>query len=366
MTRIDIAAARLRSQHIGARRLTTPHDVVSTLGAVQAQDYLGALWAVGLRMRTPSEQAVEQALAERSIVRTWPLRGTLHLVAAEDARWMLDLLTPRVVAQQAARQEREHGLDIATVKRSRTAIQRALQDGRQLTRAALYAALEQAKIATGTQRGLQIVWRLAHEGLICFGARQGKQQTFVLLDEWLPASKPKARDEALGELTRRYFSGHGPATIADFVWWSGLTNADAKKGLEIAGAALEQEVVDEQTYWFAPSGRRTKIDPVHLLPPFDEYTVGYMDRSAVLDPAFTRKVNNGGGMIQSVIVANGRVVGTWKRVLRGSSVEITAALFGTLGRKERDALDAAGERYGAFLGANTATVDPALISGRTG
>ena len=194
---MTIARQRLANQQIADPTLTRPADVVAWLGAMQAQDYLGALWAIGLRLPGAREATVEQALADRSIVRTWPMRGTLHFVAAADARWMLALLAPRTMAQAAGR-FRQLGLDDDAFALSRDACIAALQGGRQLTRAALYQVVEAAHVSTAGQRGIHILWRLAHEQLICFGARAGKQQTFALLDEWAPAGSNVAARRSAG------------------------------------------------------------------------------------------------------------------------------------------------------------------------
>jgi hypothetical protein len=285
---MDIASLRLHNQRIAGATFETPGDVVAWLGSVQAQDYLGALWAVGLRMRSAVEADIEQALANRTIIRTWPMRGTLHFVAAADARWMLELLTPRVVANNAQRILRQFGLDEAVFARSKDLVVRALQDGKRLTRNATYEALDKGGVSTAGQRGLHILWRLAQDGVICFGAREGKQQTFALLDEWAPKAKRMGRDESLAELAKRYFTSHGPATLQDFTWWSGLTTADATAGLEMARRSLAQETINGQTYWLASSAPTTKgsSPTAHLLPAYDEYTVAYKDRSAALYPKY--------------------------------------------------------------------------------
>lgn len=331
---MNVAARRLRSQLLEGVRPATAHAVVSRFGCMQAQDYLGALWAVGLRMQKGSEGDVERALAEREIVRTWPLRGTLHFVAAEDVHWMLDLLAPRMIRRHAARQLREHGIDERLLRRCRTAVRRALAGGRALTRDELYEVLP-------GKAALQVVWRLAHEKLICFGPRRGKQQTFVLLDEWVPPSRSVAPADPLAELARRYAASHGPATPADFAWWSGVTLAEARRVLPDA------KVV-------AARGAAT----VRLLPPFDEYTVAYADRSDILDPAYAKRVNAGGGMLNAVIVSRGRVVGTWKRTLSRNAVTVTPSLFRDLTAAEQRALDREIARYATFLGVKAAPSSP--------
>ena len=332
----SIARLRLQNQGIAPPRFTTPHAVVSWFGAMQAQDYLGALWAVGLRMKKATEAAVEHALTERKIIRSWPLRGTLHFVAAEDLHWMLELLGPRVIARHATRLQRDFELDPPTLRRCRAVAIDALQGGRQLTRPEFYAALDRARVRTSASRGLHIIFTLAHERLICFGPRRAKQQTLVLLDEWSPRSRDLRGDEALHELARRYFASHAPASVADFAWWSGLPLGDAKRGADMVGENRK---------------RRSGAVPraAWLLPAFDEYLVGYKDRSAVLDPVYAKRVNAGGGLLNPAIVVDGQVIGTWKRVIKRNAVAIARSLFRRLKKDEERMVAAAEERYGQFF-----------------
>ena len=342
---------RLHNQGIAGPRLATPADVVGWMGAVQAQDYLGALWGIGLRMQRAVEADVEQALADRTIVRTWPMRGTLHFVPAEDARWMLALLTPKVVAGSARRYS-ELGLDDATFARSRDVFAEALQGGKQLTRAELGQALEAAGISSAGQRLYHILGRLAQEGMICFGVRRGRQQTFVLLDEWLPATRQPVRDEALAELARRYMTSHGPATDRDFAWWTGLTLGEARAALELAGPQLAQEDIDGQTHWWSPSTTvNDDLDATAwLLPAYDEYTVGYTDRSALLDPPGEAYVASGHSILFPSVVIDGKVVATWRRTVKKHSIVIELNPFAPLSAAEMQLVGAAADRYGAFFG----------------
>jgi hypothetical protein len=352
MTRVDIALQRLLSQQIAQPTFAHPSELVAWLGAVQAQDYLGALWAVGLRTPGATEQTIERALAEKTIVRTWPMRGTIHFVAAADVRWMLELLAPRVVQRTTSRRT-QLGLDEAVMAASAEVIGRALQGGRQLTRNAIYQLLEQAHIATGSSRGLHILGRLAHDGLLCFGARAGKQPTFALLDEWAPGAKSLPRDEALATLALRYFTGHGPATVQDFMWWSGLTSTEAKAGLAAVAAQLGREIIGGQEYYFAQNLPAEPTGPLaaFLLPPFDEFLVGYRDRSAALDAHYSSQVVPGGnGIFNPIIVIGGRVLGTWKRVFKKDNVVMTFSPFTAFSQAQASAITAAAERYGRFVG----------------
>jgi len=273
----------------------------------------------------------------------------LGLIAAEDVNWVLDLLTPRAMLARQGRYRRL-GLDQETFTAAAHLISRALSGHGALARTECYRLLEDAGISTAGQRGIHILSHLALEKLICFGPRDRKQQTFVLLEEWAPGAKSKPREEALAELTLRYFSSHGPATVKDFAWWSGLTLTDAKAGLEIVKSALVEERAGETAYWMPrPDGILAgELAPV-LLPGFDEYLVGYTDRSAVLDPVLARRVNANGGMLNPVIIIDGIVKGTWKRSLRKEAVEIEANWFEEPGTPELEGLEMASRSYAEFL-----------------
>ncbi|HKU12901.1 MAG TPA: winged helix DNA-binding domain-containing protein [Steroidobacteraceae bacterium] len=351
-----IAAQRLRTQRIGNNAFAHAADAVRWFGAIQAQDYLGALWAVGLRTRGATETSVEQAIAERAIVRTYPLRGTLHFVAAEDARWMLRLCAERTLARNAQRLRRDQSIDGRAIERSRKVLTDALRGGISLSRPELYRRLESARIATGNSRGLHLLWWHAHEGLICLGARAGKQQTFVLMDEWLPPTPPLPREAALAELARRYFTSHGPATIRDFAWWSGLAATDAAIATEMIAKNLTAATIDKQTYWQAPgatTGRERAS--CHLLPAYDEYTVAYQDRSAALVSERARS-DSGHGIFRPAIVVDGHIAGTWSRALKKTSVAIACRLFDEIDSARAAALTAAAQRYAKFLGLTHADV----------
>jgi len=347
---------RLRLSNQGLARATfrKPEEVVAWSGAVQAQDYLGSLWGIGQRLRSATEADVEAAEARRAIVRTWPMRGTLHFVAAADARWMTQLLAPRVLARNAARMRRDFDIDAARMARADEAVTRALEGGKRLAREQIYEALESRRIATGASRGLHLLLCLAMRGRVCLAGRVGKQHSFALVDEWLPASRPLERDAALAQLAIRYFDSHGPATARDLMWWSGITAADARLAIDGAQRQLERETIDGETFWRGAAGR-TRVTPaphVRLLPGYDEYTVAYADRAPLLEPK-SRLTAGGMGLLSPVVLVDGHVVGTWKRTLAGRRVTVDVRLARKLNRAENAALDDAVAGYGRFLDCET-------------
>jgi hypothetical protein len=349
MTFADIAVQRLRNQGLESPRFKAPSEVVAWFGAVQAQDYAAAKWAIGLRSQNVTDADVEQAFTDGKILRTHVLRPTWHFVTPEDIRWLLKLTAPRVHAFNAY-QYRQLELDAAVFKRSHDVLAKELKGGQQLTRPELATALEQAGIVAEGTRLSCIMMQAELDGLICSGARRGKQFTYALLAERSPHAKSLERGEALVELTKRYFSSHGPATMQDFVWWSGLTVADVKIGLENAKSHLIQATIEGQTYWFSPSANSPTSSTIHLLPWFDEFLVAYRDRSAVLSLANTKQVNAGGGMLNPTIVSNGQVVGTWKSILKKDTATLCLTPFRTLEETEKQSLAVVVERYSIFLG----------------
>ena len=353
MTGMNIGRVRLANQHVTRPTLDDPAEVVRHLGAVQAQDFLGGLWAVGLRTRGATESVVEDAIARRAIIRTWPMRGTLHFVTAEDARWMTSLMSPRVLAGAASR-FRQLELDANTFARSADVAVRALEGGKCVRRDAMYSQWNDAGIPTHDSRGLHILGYLAQTGVLCFGPRDGKQHTFTLLEEWLPAVRARDRDEALGELARRYFTSHGPATVHDLAWWSGLTLADLRIGLEHAKPQLESTEIGDRTFWFAPSATPRPAKTAYLLPAWDEFTVGYRDRNDMLDSKYAVRVNAGGGVLRPVTVIDGQVLGTWQRTLGKGGVTVEPTWFKTIAPDARRAFDAAIDRYARFIGMEAA------------
>ena len=319
------------------------------MGAMQAQDYHQALWAIALRTPGATLAQVEAAIEAGRILRTWPQRGTIHFVAAADARWMVGLSEERMVARDVRRQE-QLGITPQNLEHCAALLQAALAGRRRLARPALMQLLEAAGEPTGQGRGYHLVWYLSQTGLLAIGPRQDKQQTFVLLGEWAPAPK-RERSDALAQLARRYFASHGPATVKDFAWWGGLPLGEAKAALATVQASLTNIQLDGQEYWLTdePPPPPLASPSVHLLPGFDEYLLGYTDRRAVLDPEHAARVIPGSnGVFMPTLVLDGRVAGTWKRTIKRAGVEIVVSPFAGIAVPAKQVGQAA-ERYAAFL-----------------
>jgi hypothetical protein len=352
MTNLNIAHQRLLNQHLAAAVFEKPEQVVQWLGAVQSQDYAGAKWALGLRLQGATDDDIERAFTDGSILRTHLMRPTWHFVTPADIRWMLALTAPRVNAA-SAHYFRKLDLDRTVFTRSSAALVKALKGGKQLTREELRGVLERAGIAADSGMRLgYIMMRAELDGIVCSGARRGKQFTYALLEERVPQAKALQRDEALFELTKRYFRTRGPATVRDFAWWSGLTMVDTKRGIELAQSELVNEEAGGQTYWLAASvpSPRGASHTAHLLPNYDEYFIGFKDRSAILDVVTASKLDERSNALSAhIIVLDGQVVGGWKRTLKKNAVVVELNLLAHLGKAEQRAVALAAQKYGAFL-----------------
>lgn len=354
MNKSDIAQIRLYNQQITATALIKPEEITAWLGAMQAQDYAMARWAIGVRLKNASEKTVEAALADGRILRTHLMRPTWHFVAAEDIRWLLKLTEPHLRSTSAA-MLRTLEIDPEICRRSHDSIGRALEGGRHLTRNELLDALEKTGVSPARgQRARYLIFMAEIDAIVCSGVKRGKEQTYALLDERIAGRAPRdfTRDEAIAELTKRYFTSHAPATLKDFIWWSGLPTADARKGLEMNKNLLSSEVIENETYWFPAS---LEIPPktsgaLHLLPAFDEFMVAYKDRTASLDAARATEAVTGNGIFKPIIVIDGRVAGIWKRSFKNDTVVIEKFPFEKLSAEETEQFRIKAEEYARFEG----------------
>jgi hypothetical protein len=329
----EVALLRLVAQRLAGPRPATAAEAVRWLTAVQGQDLPGALTSVALRTAGGTRADVTAALDRGEVVRSWPMRGTLHLVPAEDLGWMLAVLGPRVLAGAASRRA---ALELTEddVERARQVAVGALAGGHRLARADLLAVLTDAGVPTTGQRGYHVLWYLAQTGTLCLGPTAGAEQLFVLLDEWVAEPRRLTGEEALGELALRFFAGHGPATVQDLARWAGITLRDARAGLAVARPGLTALEVDGVEHLLDPetpdrlASCRDEARDLLLLPGFDEFVLGYGDRRAILDVEFAARIAPGGnGMFRSTVVHDGRVVGTWQWTGRGARRAVTATPF---------------------------------------
>ena len=351
-TRPQIARQRLANLRLTGRPFATPSDVVAALGAVQAQDYAGAKWAVAQRTKAAVDSTVERALAEGTILRTHVLRPTWHFVTPADIRWMLTLTGPRINTVMGY-YNRHLELDGAVFRRSNDTLVRALEGGKHLTRAELAEALRLSRInVKQPTRLVRLLMRAEQDAVICSGAPRGKQSTYALLDERAALTPPIERDEALLRLTKTYFATRGPATALDFAWWAGITLGDARRGIDIGRSSLERETIDGHSFWSGlPASRARKESPsAHLLPIYDEYFVSFKDRSAAEQRLKISGVQTGANLLfANNVVVNGQLVGTWKRILGRDRVVVELTPMTRLTAAGRSAVATAARRYGDFL-----------------
>lgn len=323
MTPKQLLQIRLTQQQLLHSSFTDPASLVAWMGAVQAQDYAMSKWAVGMRLKNATDITIEDALVKGTILRTHILRPTWHFVAAADIRWMLQLSAPRVHAY-IGHYYRKLGLDKKLFNRSNKVLEKILQGKQYLTRTEIAAAWEKAKIDTGDLRLNHLLIYAELEGLICSGPIRGKHITYALLEERVPAAKQFSREESMYELALRYYQSHGPASLKDFAWWSGLSLTDVRQAIASAGNKLLSQKTDTETYYYPDTLQQgSAVTSTLLLPNFDEYVVAYADKSLYTGKEAERLLRSGNPLFSNTVVVNGQVAGIWKRSVKTKTIEVS-------------------------------------------
>ncbi|MDQ0632966.1 hypothetical protein QFZ40_000875 [Arthrobacter pascens] len=358
MSRTIMGRLRLASQGLLGPGLGSVPEAVRWMTASQAQNLQEALWAVGLRVPAAGLTAVRAALDNGVVIRSWPMRGTLHLVAPEDLSWMLGLTADRLTRSIAGR-HRELDITWADIEKCRDIALERVTGGGSLSRTELFDVFEAAGQPTTGQRGIHILGTLCRHGWLVQGPLAGNQQLLVAFDEWIPESRKLERQEGIAEFALRYFRSHGPATLRDFAWWTQIPLTEVRTAFEQVRGQLVELKFGDASYWMSPDtaalldagvpGQRSVL----LLPGFDEFVLGYQDRSLVLAPEHAGKVVPGGnGVFKKTLVGGGEVTGTWAGPGKGRNAGVVPELFDEgkpLGPAAQAAFNRAADRYRAFL-----------------
>jgi len=349
MTSEEILKQRLHNHQLSTNTYTTPEEIVSHLGAVQSQDFTGAKWAIGQRLAQTTDAVLEEAFADGRILRTHVLRPTWHFVTPEDISWMLELTGPHI-SRAMSSYNKVLELTPEVYNNSEKIIRQLLDENKEVTRQEIKDALEKKQIKTNVQRLAHLVMQAEIDKVVCSGPRRGKQFTYMLFSDRVPSPHKKTRDQALAELTKRYFTSHGPATIKDFVWWSGLTIADAKQGIAYQ-TTLEKTSIDDNHYYFFPVHAVEIPDQAFLLPNYDEYTVSYKNRDAYFDPAYTSFFDSREGVaFWNMIIFKGKGIASWRKEEKKNHWEVQYKPFIQLSNTLEKHVGIAAKTYATFLG----------------
>jgi len=346
----SIREARLFNQQLIVSELSVPEQVVSWMGAIQAQDFNMTKWAVGVRTVNSTDSSIEDALNRGKIIRTHLMRPTWHLVSHEDIYWMLNLSAPKLIKILRSF-DKQLGLDKDTILKTNLLITDILDKKPDLTRQEVAAELEERGIHTGDHRLNHIMMSAEQEGIVCNGIVKGKKQTYDLLEKKVPKKDHTFdKDESLKKLATKYFQSHGPATLQDFVWWSALNISDAKRAMEIIRPDFIFENIGEDTYIFHPStfDRNLSDHTVHLLPAFDELFVSYKDRKEVIDTDHLKKVIVSNGVFKPTVFLNGKITGIWNRVVKKGRITAETACFSKINKNTQQLITAAEAEYNHF------------------
>ncbi len=348
MTASTISKKRFTNQHIRGNKFDSAKELVQWMGAIQAQDYNMAKWAIGIRLQNATNKLVEEAINNGEIVRTHVLRPTWHFVAAQDIRWMMEL-TGKNLSRSLSSQNKILELDEKVFKKSNAIIEKLLRNGKHRTRKEIMTALEKKGIKTNSLRAAHIMFKAEIEMIVCNGIKKDKEFTYALFDERVASSKKLLKEEALAVLALRYFQSHGPATLQDFTWWSGLSITDSREALELIKPKLVSEKFQEHLYWFFDDliAEKNKVSEMVFLPAFDEFLISYKSREISLDPMFASKSYTTNGIFNPIIVHNAKVLGTWKPQYK-KEILIEKQFFGKPTEKQKQLLKKAEKNFIRF------------------
>ncbi|RJP72724.1 MAG: winged helix DNA-binding domain-containing protein [Ignavibacteriales bacterium] len=350
MDKINIPKLRLYSQQVSGSGIKSAKELVNYMGAMQAQDFAMAKWAIGLRVPDLTEQKVEEAFNKGEILRTHLLRPTWHIVSSDDIYWMLDLTAYRIKNSLRTRHN-ELELTAKVLSKSNLIIEKSLLENGQLSREELVERLNAAKISTDKNRASHIFLNAELEGIICSGEIKKGKPAYALLGERVPVKKSFSRDESLTMLAKKYFGSRSPATIQDFTWWSGLPTSDVKTAVENIKQDLSSELINNKSYLVNNnSGKNVnEKETVFALAAFDEYIISYKDRSDLLPSDNIGKAIMKNGMFKATIVQNGQVVGIWNRTIKKENVIIKAEYFKKMNKTNLEEIEKVFTQYGKFL-----------------
>jgi len=346
---INIAAIRLVNHQLSETNYITPRQIVAHFGMMQAQDFNSAKWAIGTRLNGCTEKTINEVFDKGEIIRTHVLRPTWHFVTPENIRWMLQLSAKRIMQSMKSR-DSELGLTDEIYTKSYRIIEKALEKDDDLTREELTKIMYAAGMKFDSSQMYHVITGAEANGIVCSGALREKKQTYALLEKRVPEAKPLTKEESLAKLARIYFKAHGPAALPDFVWWSGLPVSEARQGLESVQTEFVSETVDGQKYWMPDVGIQslsTSKSEIYLLPAFDEYLVGYKDRTAAIISENHKRAISTNGVFRPVIIKNGRVIGLWKKALSGKKI-ITITPFEPIDNATQQSIDLAAEKFRTF------------------
>jgi hypothetical protein len=325
-----ISSLRSFNQQITVSKFKTAQEIASWLGAIQAQDYNMAKWALGIRLQNSTEIFINKEIDSGSIIRTHLLRPTWHFVSSNDIYWIQELTAPQIKSSLKYR-DKQLGLTDNIFRKCNRIFEKILRDKNHKTREELIQELINARIKVDNNRASHIFLRAEIDGIICSGKQKGGKPTYAILAEWVPIKNRIYRDEALKELALRYFSSRGPATVQDFSWWSGLSSSNSKLALELNKSNLISETIENKTFWFVDSSRLTKLinKESYLLPAYDEFLISYRDRTASLLSIDNKKTISDNGIFYPTILMGGQIIGTWKRNIKDNHIILKINLFKT-------------------------------------